>query len=623
MKFRQLIASVRWAFVCHLLASCGWALPLQAQTLELREAHASVTVEGQRLERDVVLPYHWDRLHPGVPGYAQFDLKFSLNALPVEPMGLYLPKLGNGYEIWLNGVVVQRNGDMVEFNQSDYAKVPRFVEIAPKLLQQENLLRISIRADTGRRAGLSSLFLGPYGEVYPRYQTDYRVLEVGSMLVMLFSLVVGLVSLALWATQFDLAPGAQRRRDPLYLLAAIAELAWALGVSNFITEKNWVPWPWSGIVIFMTTPVWGACMALVAVEVAGWSRTRPAIWFRRWIYFLLAACLLGSLAQLQFGIAKLFTVWYLLWGVTMLVFAVRYLAGFRSMTALTYRLVALAVAVNVAVGIYDIYVLRLSHDYTAYTLVRYVSVLFGAVLFYIVIARFRQVSAQALELMDTLADRIAQKEAELASSYVQQEKMAREQERVHERNRILRDMHDGVGAHISAAIRQLQSGSASVDSVLSTMRDSLDQLKLTVDAMKIEPGDVTALVASMRYRLEPRILEGGLTLQWQVMLVPPLTSLDANAMRQLQYLVFEAISNTMQHARARNLRIALTPLAEGGAVLCIGDDGCGFDVEASGPGALRTLRERAASLGARLEIRSDPNGTAVELQLPGHGQLQS
>jgi len=307
----------------------------------------------------------------------------------------------------------------------------------------------------------------------------------------------------------------------------------------------------------------------------------------------------------------------------MLVFAVRYLAGFRGTTALTYRLVALAVAVNVAVGIYDIYVLRLSHDYTAYTLVRYVSVLFGAVLFYIVIARFRQVSAQALELMDTLGDRIAQKEAELASSYVQQEKMAREQERLHERTRILRDMHDGVGAHISAAIRQLQSGSASVDSVLSTMRDSLDQLKLTVDAMKIEPGDVTSLVASTRYRLEPRILEGGLTLQWEVMAVPPLTSLDANAMRQLQYFVFEAISNTMQHARARNLRIALTPLEEGGAVLCIADDGCGFDVAASGPDALRTMRERAATLGARLEIRSDTTGTTVELQLPDHGQPQS
>ena len=52
--------------------------------------------------------------------------------------------------------------------------------------------------------------------------------------------------------------------------------------------------------------------------------------------------------------------------------------------------------------------------------------------------------------------------------------------------------------------------------------------------------------------------------------------LDAHGMRQLQFLLFEAISNVLQHARARVLR--LEACMEGTAVaLRVIDDGRGFD----------------------------------------------
>jgi hypothetical protein len=103
--------------------------------------------------------------------------------------------------------------------------------------------------------------------------------------------------------------------------------------------------------------------------------------------------------------------------------------------------------------------------------------------------------------MQAVAARIA--ERELNSSCLRLEVLAREQERTVERTRILRDMRDmrdGVGSHISVAIRPLQSGRASEADVLQTLRDSLDQLKLTIDAMHLPPGDVTALLANLRHR---------------------------------------------------------------------------------------------------------------------------
>jgi hypothetical protein len=106
--------------------------------------------------------------------------------------------------------------------------------------------------------------------------------------------------------------------------------------------------------------------------------------------------------------------------------------------------------------------------------------------------------------MQAVAARIA--ERELNSSCLRLEVLAREQERTVERTRILRDMRDmrdmrdGVGSHISVAIRPLQSGRASEADVLQTLRDSLDQLKLTIDAMHLPPGDVTALLVNLRHR---------------------------------------------------------------------------------------------------------------------------
>jgi signal transduction histidine kinase len=282
---------------------------------------------------------------------------------------------------------------------------------------------------------------------------------------------------------------------------------------------------------------------------------------------------------------------------------------------LAHRVVAVALLANILVGLRDLYVFRIEPTYGANTLLRYSSVLFGLALGYIVLARFRAASHQVRELLATLAERVSSKEAQLSESYHQLEILAREQERAAERTRILRDMHDGVGSHISAAIRQLQSGRASHDELLQTLRDSMDQLKLSIDALNLPTGDVTALLANLRYRLEPRFAASDIELQWDVDLLEPMLRLDAQAMRQLQFMLFEGLSNVLQHAQASVLRIeaAMTPQ---GARLRLVDNGRGFDVTAPLRKGLLSMRERARAIGATLSLHSEPGRTVVEILIP-------
>jgi len=268
--------------------------------------------------------------------------------------------------------------------------------------------------------------------------------------------------------------------------------------------------------------------------------------------------------------------------------------------------------INVLAGLRDLYVFRINPTYAENTLIRYFATLFGLTLGYITIARFRTVSAQARDLLATLGERVTHKESELAESYRKLEILAREQERMAERARILRDMHDGVGSHISSAIRQLQSGRASNEEVLLTLRDSLDQLKLSIDAINLPPGDVTALLANLRYRLEPRFAASDIELQWGVDLLAPMQRLDAQAMRHLQFMVFEALSNVLQHAHASVLRIEAVMTTQG-MQLRIVDNGCGFDVTAPLRKGLQSMRERAQAIGATLSLHSAPGRTVLKI----------
>jgi hypothetical protein len=96
-----------------------------------------------------------------------------------------------------------------------------------------------------------------------------------------------------------------------------------------------------------------------------------------------------------------------------------------------------------------------------------------------------------------------------------------------------------------------QPGTALVD-VEVHLRDAVDQLKLTVDAMHGCEGDVASALGSVRYRLGPRLQAAGIDLHWDVRALPTMTGWSVRESHQMQMLLFEAFANMMRtRARAR------------------------------------------------------------------------
>ena len=148
-----------------LLAASGCLLALaaaQAEVQQLTYARATLMPEGRAARSaDVTLPYHWDREQRYRAGEAVFDVPFSLPSEPSEPWGIYFQRIGSSAEISLNGTLLTRMGDVRQPNSDDYAKGPQYVPVPPRLLGRDNVLRVHLRADGGRRGGLSALAVGP------------------------------------------------------------------------------------------------------------------------------------------------------------------------------------------------------------------------------------------------------------------------------------------------------------------------------------------------------------------------------------------------------------------------------------------------------------------------------
>ncbi len=94
---------------------------------------------------------------------------------------------------------------------------------------------------------------------------------------------------------------------------------------------------------------------------------------------------------------------------------------------------------------------------------------------------------------------------------------------------------------------------------------------------------------------------------------------------QLMRIVQEALANCRKHARAQEIHIGFAGTPDH-VRMVVTDDGCGFDPEHLPVPAtdgrhygLRSMRERAAEIGAHLRIEAQPGaGTRVILQLPRH-----
>ena len=224
-------------------------------------------------------------------------------------------------------------------------------------------------------------------------------------------------------------------------------------------------------------------------------------------------------------------------------------------------------------------------------------------------------------MVSVLAERERQQHARLEKAHQRMRRHAAAMEQLavsRERNRMARDLHDTLAHSLSALTVQLEAlrtlmtndpgaARAAVDDVAELAKRGLDESRKAIQALRTGPVETLGLTGALRAAIEA--LQERTGAQASLGTAGEESLLTPEEAQVLYRIAEEAFSNIERHANAQQVDVRLDCGADR-IDLVIRDDGAGFDpasVELERYG-LTGMRERAAIIGAGVEVNSRPGG---------------
>jgi hypothetical protein len=574
-------------------------------------ADATLRPDGQPpVQRQVALRHRWDGDFPGLGGRIVYALSLPA-ADPGVQTALLIERVGNQAVVRLNGTVVRQVGTPGDL-YFDAAKVSQVVTLPTNLLfaDRPNALTIEVSVQAMRGGGLSQVGLGPLALIEER-QAELRFIDQTLSAAYAASLLLmGGLAAGLW----------WRQRDKLYGTFSVMALSGVMRQFDHLGPGDLLPWPAWGIVFSIAFGCHLALMPRVLVMIV---RPAPA-WMTRLFDGVLATVMALALFAYGLRMPSLWTVaLVLLWlqGIGCVVLVAREAVVGRNLLA---RGVLAASMLLLATGLHDILLVRLGVGGSSNTgLTAHAMFLLVVMLAGVVVTRYSRSVEDYRALNEHLAERIAERERQLGEAF---ETLRREQQDhavLTERQRIMGEIHDGIGSQLVGMLNMIDQKSVDTGALANEIRLALDEMRMAVDSLQPMQGDLTTVLAMLRYRLQPRLQAARLEVAWDVAEFPPLADLAPHSILQLQRILLEAFTNVLKHARATHvhLRAQWRDTPSPCVVLQVADDGIGFAPGASpaspyGRG-VSSMRARAAAIGAVFRIdASEGGGTRVAIEWP-------
>lgn len=517
------------------------------------------------------------------------------------PVSIYIPRATNNIALFIDGKLLGVSGDIankeVSWNTAQYFVLPTGL-----LRSGENEIYLRLHPDGFGRAGLSSVYVGSTVPVRGMWETRYFVQNTLPKFITGMVLLSGVVALWIWA---------KRRAEAMFGLYALMCLVSAVRTIHYFIRDYTSPFA------PVAVPALGIATALQLSFALRFANDRSPRFERAvWAFVLISTVTLLVAPDSWSGPATRYFNYALgAIGIAILWVLVRSLSRNFSIENL---LMLFALVVNAALGIHDLvnYLELLGYD-------RLYLLPLGLPLFVVAVAallvsRFVGTLNNYETLNAELSDRVNEREKQLEQSFAQVRLLDKQRATAEERQRLMRDMHDGIGSHLMSTLALARMGTLSPKQMSEALTDCIDELKITIDSLEPVESDLLVVLGNLRYRLGPRLNAAGITLEWAVKDLPPLEYLDAENVRSVLRIVQEAFTNTLKHANAKKITLTTSVDYPNNRVLVsVADDGLGLaEAHANGRG-IENMKSRAAKLGGNLEITHiEGGGTCLKLYLP-------
>jgi len=535
-------------------------------------------------------------------GRRQWSYEASL-VLPVpdyDLWALYLPEVLHDAQVTLNGAVLGE--PLRPPNYSRHGLTSLYFAIPSRIVKPgDNLLQLQVTAQPANRGMLGKFYIGPASELRPLHDgrvQQSRLLWYSAITLLLLAITGGV-----------LARGTNN--DLTYVWFSAMCVTWVIALSTRLLTDSPVGWQWIEFISIVDRAVF-ICMAYAFClsYIHELTRTRSATIA---VLGIIAALVHGSDALQPFE-----SNWFLQLSMGALQFYGLYVAAIFIHRALTERddgVLALSVGgvLVLGFGIHDTFLRYYSQD-PGINYLNYLSPVMFMIAGYVLLRRF----SRALEASEQVTE-----QALPAASTAGRGRSTTGTRRllVAERERIMRDMHDGVGGHLVSSLSILRNHNISDPDLEETLNQALVDLRLMIDSLEDTEGDLSVAVAMLKERTQRTLRGSALTANWKIdeILLPARGPADT---LQILRILQETISNVLKHANATQLEVSAGMADPGTARFVVRDNGSGYDSAATPGRGLMNMTRRAESLDAEISFTSSVGtGTEVTLLVPDKTRL--
>jgi len=552
------------------------------------------------------LPYNWREDGHATDkdeGTGWYTAVINLNVPPNRLWVVYFPNISANSTIYLNNEILGR-GIKLNDRLGQMRQRPLYLNIPNGILHSgENVLQIHMQSGNAFFGSIEPFYLGPetaFKDVYSD-QYFYEVTIVKAIGILMFFSALG--NGVIWLL---------RKQESLNGWFALGCLLWSLHIlSHFHIKQSWLLSYLEYLFRYMSITWFTAILVVIVNRYQQFQAPDK----ERTVFIL--ATLISIILPFVPGnyIHLVSNIMVGAFALSMIAYA--YFSLLLNQTrrgTMSDFFIATSIAIIFFLSVNDL-ISTLGVDERKYSgmTAHYGAPFLVIVLSWKLIRDFVGARTDAEELNRTLEARVEQVTRELEENFERLREMEERSLLAKERDRLVMDMHDGLGGQLVSAVSMLDYDNVDRKAVSDTLKDALTDLRMMIDALDPVCDDLAMVLGSFRSTLEKNLGQTGIRLIWNVQDVPIIEGMNPHKVLQILRILQEAVTNAIKYSGASEITVS-TGSRNKRVFLSVADDGKGIQGGETNGRGLQNMQRRADMINAELKMYTE-KGVVLELVL--------
>lgn len=540
-------------------------------------------------------------------GWYSIPIPDSLPLSFGDKLSIYVPILSTNIEVFINEHWLG-NGGRINHSASKNTHHPLMFNMNSKqLYEQNNKLFIHIKGGIPEWTYLGEIYIGNEDVISPVFHKQ-EILKVD----VIIAVTVGLFITGILTFIF----GVLRREETYYFWYSGAEILWAIhDLKLFIKEP------------MVNAPLWET----ISILAIGWSFLGFVFFIHRYVgeynkkwdkRLLQIGCVLSApfiyqnIDWLTFYGYKVWLVFILMSGGYLFYYM---FTMFKKTKDKNVLLMLMTGGVMLSFGVHDLLAVNAIIPPSSPYLLHFSAILIIFVITSMLLRRFVESLRIVENYNDELRGEVSRKEKQLHLEYMKIQKLQEEQVINKERERIMRDIHDGMGGQLVVTMASIDNPETTRKEIKNNVQIAIQDLRMVIDSFDAGYQDIAMILGMVRGRLEPLLKKSNIELIWKVDDSPEgMEKFGPQRTLHTMRIIQEAVTNVIKHSHATRITVtAYTPkksISSCSYSIIVEDNGSGFQKPMGLGKGVGNMKTRANEMGAKLVIDSTiEKGTAVKL----------